>query len=455
MEKRNIDPTFLLNDTEMIHFITHGFHTLHVDLPHPVHQEICYLTDTIFKAAAGNPGNSIYDQIPLLTNIFDHPRVIGALTSLLGPTYRMDCHRHAHKTEPGSPMGSFHQDGSPRQFRGWTRPWRYQHRVRKIVALYFPHPVPAITGPTSIIAGSQYYLKHPIAPESSEHPFIGPAGTLALVHFSLFHRARANLSSKRRLMIKFLFNRTSEPHLPTWNVTPGFNPNFHQLATHLKTHALTRHCALPTAWETIWHWYHGTTSPLDHNNDPAQQLHHLTDPLPAKQIEAAYQLGRCPQALPILLDKLLNSASTERDLVAQALASTPTAVPNLENFLRHNNSPWIRATAADILGDLGHAALTSLPTLIDALDDTDPWVRHNAIQALESLGPKALSAESRVIQALSDPHPFVRFNAISALLNISNDPSMHLPALHRLAQEDQDMQCWKALDSIRQLEHAL
>jgi hypothetical protein len=36
---------FLLNDAEMVHFITHGFHTLHVDLPDAAISALINLSD--------------------------------------------------------------------------------------------------------------------------------------------------------------------------------------------------------------------------------------------------------------------------------------------------------------------------------------------------------------------------------------------------------------------------
>ena len=186
----------LLDDAAMARFIATGYHLVQPDIDADVLTGICRLTHRATKTDS-NPGNAIYDRVPPLQEVFTHPQLVGALTSLLGPGYRMECHRHLHLTQPGSAMGGFHQDGTPRAFKGWNRPWRRWHRPRKLIAVFFPHDVPPEMGPTSLIPGSHYCDRRPDRLEELEMPLVSPAGTVALAHHAIWHRARANASGQR------------------------------------------------------------------------------------------------------------------------------------------------------------------------------------------------------------------------------------------------------------------
>ena len=140
---------FRLNDDEMLAFIARGYHLFHPAIDADIHQAVCAQTRAAFVQGK-NPGNAIYEQVPALAQVLSHPQVVGALTSILGADYHLLCHRHAHLTQPGQAAGGFHQDGTPRALRGWTRPWRYGHRPRKVLLVYFPHAVPKALGPTTL-----------------------------------------------------------------------------------------------------------------------------------------------------------------------------------------------------------------------------------------------------------------------------------------------------------------
>ena len=43
------------------------------------------------------------------------------------------------------------------------------------------------------------------------------AGTVMLVHFDMVHAGISNCSDSDRFMLKFVFNRMSNPSAPTWN----------------------------------------------------------------------------------------------------------------------------------------------------------------------------------------------------------------------------------------------
>ena len=89
----------------------------------------------------------------------------------------------------------------------------------------------------------------------------------------------------------------------------------------------------------------------------------------------------------------------------------PAAVPALTSVLSDDAAWWVRATAADTLGDTGKPAAEAVPALIQALDDSSEWVRRNAVNALGTIG----EGMDALIAALQDDHPLVRSNAVNAL----------------------------------------
>ena len=146
----------LLDDEAMLHFLTRGFVVVKTDVAPEVHTQI--LADAKEALTEGNPGNDILHKAPGLYDIFDDPKMVGTLTSLLGDSFVMHCHRHCHLNpagREGKPF--FHQDGATRRFAGWSRPWRRHHRPRTIMAISYPHPTPVEMGPTGVVPGTPYY----------------------------------------------------------------------------------------------------------------------------------------------------------------------------------------------------------------------------------------------------------------------------------------------------------
>ncbi len=77
---------------------------------------------------------------------------------------------------------------------------------------------------------------------------------------------------------------------------------------------------------------------------------------------------------------------------------------------------WMRAAAADILGDIGAPATPSISALTEAMRDDSEWVRRNATEALGTL--RAKSAVPALARALSDESDRVRHNAALTLIKI-------------------------------------
>ena len=96
-----------------------------------------------------------------------------------------------------------------------------------------------------------------------------------------------------------------------------------------------------------------------------------------------------------------------------------------------------RLAAAEVLANIGPAALPALDALIVALKDPDRDVRHNAAIALGHLGPKAAPAVPALIEALQDKDFVVLFRAATAeaLGEIGPQAKPAVPALVEALKE--------------------
>ena len=205
---------YLLSDAEMQQFIAQGYVQVQADFPGYFHAAVCRQIDAVL-AAEGNPGNNIAPRIPAIAEVFAHPAVSGALTSILGAGYLMHPHRYCHLNSPGSDGQSWHKDDYI-----FDQNIRY-HRCRWVMAFYYPQDVTPDMGPTGVMPGRQWYNgisnADPARATETELGLCGPAGTVSIVHFDSWHRATANRSDKRRYMLKYQFTRMTEPEEPTWN----------------------------------------------------------------------------------------------------------------------------------------------------------------------------------------------------------------------------------------------
>ena len=189
-----MDELSLLNDDQLRHFIVNGYVVVRPGLSAGLHERIFRETGTVFEKE-GNPGNNLLPRVPAVQQILDAPEVRGALTSILGEGYYSQPHRHCHFNPPGSKGQNLHQDGSS----------RWSHHTRRILLFYYPQDTPEELGPTAIVPGSHYYATGEGVAASEELPLCGAAGTVAIVHYDLFHRASPNRSDRKRFMMKFLF----------------------------------------------------------------------------------------------------------------------------------------------------------------------------------------------------------------------------------------------------------
>ena len=254
-----------------------------------------------------------------------------------------------------------------------------------------------------------------------EWPFVVvDPGDVLFVHFDLWHRVSDNTSDRDRYMMKFLFKRTEEATVPSWNAAVGFDPDFDMLAERLKPNhpsdVLLQH---PLVWDFMWRWMRGEVLPEWGDDAPVSVDDAMGALLGADYVaalDAAYSLGRLGKcAVPALMDVLLGDDEDLREIVPAALSAAGAhSVDGLVSALAHRDD-WVRATATDTLADIGLLSIDALPDIRKALGDENDWVRHNAANALAIWGKTADVARDDLVDMLRDREPFVGFNALTAL----------------------------------------
>ena len=415
----------LLTDTQIQDYLTHGYLVLRTGHPDAFHRRVLRQIETLY-ATSGNPGNDILPRVPDLYGILRDPAVDGALRSLLGADYLLHPHRHCHENPRGSGGQEMHQDSyeNDQNVR--------HHRTRWAMAFYYPQDVPLEMGPTAILPASQYYESGAQARQREELALCGAAGTVTIVHYDLWHRAMANTGDRHRYMVKFLFTRMSEPRAATWDHRAAA----FDLAGDDPPASLRRR---------MWDWMRAAewSEPADGALDKWEQV--LGEGTEAERLRAAYALAsRGAEAVPRLVAALRRQAAALRQRNLEADHTNPSqldavfglsavgapAVPAAAALL-DDEAWWVRAAAADVLGDMGETARATVPQLTGALSDESVWVRRNAVEALGYLGSAASTAVPALGRCLSDADSRVRHNAALTLARLGPAAAAAIPALRR------------------------
>ncbi len=448
-----VDKAYLLNEGEMRDFIVNGYIQIQADFPINLHDHIYQQIEEVL-AKEGNPGNNLLPRIPEIQRVFEHPKVCGALTSLLGPDYLMHPHRYCHLNSPGSDEQTWHKDDYV--FDQKVR----HHRFRWVMAFYYPQDVTEDMGPTGVLPGKQYYNTvsdtDPTQSTEQAKTLCGKAGTVTIVNFDSWHRATANRSDKKRYMLKFQFTRMKEPSQPLQSNGYTWQP-----AANDDHPALSRH---------VWNWISQSNiadsihvAPVE-NGSVSQLIAGLRDTDESVSLTSAYALGRKGEAVvPALIQTLRDEAEAWAEINIAKTAANPQggnpadlysaqaltevgqpSVPALISVL--GEASWhARAAAADTLGNLGSLAKEAVPTLIQKLRDESSWVRRNAAEALGIIAAPAAEIVLALTQVLSDSEMLVRLNAVMALAKIGQSADGIVPALAgRLNDEDRYVRYYAA-----------
>jgi HEAT repeat protein len=244
-------------------------------------------------------------------------------------------------------------------------------------------------------------------------------------------------------MLKFLFERLSEPQASSWNHGGGAWP--------AGEGPLEGVCA------EVWNWLRGVpSSAVGSGGAPSPELlDQLREGDQLVRLQAAYQVAACgEQVLPALVEALENEAEAAAEHLWDKMPGNPRgsnppacaaglalavlgrpAVGPLTGLLEHAH--WgVRAMAADTLGNIGPAVQVAVPELASLLADGHPRVRRHAAEALGRVGPGAAPALPALIGCIRDPDVRVRHNACLALAKIGQPAEAAIPLLLETLEDE-------------------
>ena len=434
---------YLLNDQQMKNFIRDGYVTVQTDLPVEFHAAVFQQTENVFEME-GNPGNNLLPRIPMIQEVFDDRWVNGALTSVLGKDYYLQPHRHCHYNPPNSNGQNLHQDGGK----------RWSHYTRWLLALYYPQETPEELGPTGIIPKSHYYGNRDSINDENEIPLCGKAGTVTITNYDLWHRAMPNSSSKKRYMMKFLFARMSEPEVPSWN-----NQDTEWASADISQSDTENDVKM---FHQVWEWHCGQTNGNGHfpssvTIPDSTKIRELVEVLgqdsEPKCIDTAYAISEFgAHAVPALVKQLESESEDIRRYAFCALSAIgKPAVSALITATQHPDW-WVRASAAETLGNIGNSAQAAVPSLIQALQDESEQVRQLAVEALGTTGQHDSTAVPDLALSLQDENERVRRNSVLALARLGRYAHQAVNDLQMVLNDDNRYVRGDAVHALRRID---
>ena len=463
---------YLLNDDAMQRFIVDGYLKLTSNLPREYHTRMYDELEPLDETGPRGH-NNLLPCVPELRRMLEEPKIVGALTSILGPNYYLHFHRHDHVNYPdgAQPLHKDSDDHSHRAMDGLRR----RHATRHVLLFYYPQDTPIAAGPTGIVPRSQYVtrrvvdrlkkesdqrrgeilqeireamdekafvgtqrfkryaemereftVRHPDLVEQIEQtsapweeakiPLTGDAGTITLAHFDIVHgRYTGNVTGKQRHMVKFLFTRNEEPRAPSWRHT---SPEWRGPKDDTQS----------PIWRHIWSWHLGTTDTSKTRRTVDDLTTALVSPDDETAIGSAYELGTTSAGLDVLFGhSLLNAPARPEDtgdLHLRAIAAYgivragEAALPMLLSQIENADADQ-QVRIVDLLGDMATKAADALAAITPLAASPHISVRRATIEALGMITQQQKTLDAAVIdaftQALGDHDAIVARNATFAI----------------------------------------
>lgn len=451
-----METAILLTDKQVQEFLINGYLILQPkSLDRNFHSTIFTEIRTILEQE-GNPGNNVLPRIPQLQYVFDDAVVRGALESLLGVNYAMQPHRHVHSTRPGTPDQFWHKDS----YFGYQKPLRH-HQLRYVMAMYYPQDTTIDMGPTAIKPQSQYdvmsvktyeYNKTLESPDDNNADqkdiyLVCQAGSVVIIHYDIVHRATANQSrDSYRFMFKFQFSRLEEPTQPTWKHDP-VNASYDAADAGL-LQPIVKH---------VWNWMMGRNIAIQQSfsdQDIKNWETYLNNRDGQIRLNAAYNLALNHQ-YNILIQRLHDNKKMHRFEAAYALTAcrySKEAIAELQAVLKKEESNECLAYCiAFIFFEMGSAALSALPLLINMVKTSDSWlVKQYCCEALGTIQANEQHAIDVAVECLanvlvdrnqwedSKESSHVRFTAALSIAKLGSKAVQAIPALKDALYLDQN-----------------
>ncbi|GGF92758.1 HEAT repeat domain-containing protein [Paenibacillus abyssi] len=418
----------LLTDEQMRTFTTQGFLILNTDFSEEFHRQLVDQLNEVYEKE-GNPGNNLLPRIREIQQVFDHPAITGALTSVLGPNYMLHAHRHGHYN--ASPKaGAWHKDS----YWGYKR--MRNHHPWWAMIMYFPQDTPVELGPTGVYPGTQNYETRVFEAEDPQEEALasGKAGTFALIHYDIWHRSTPNVLGQHRYMLKFEFMRTEAPQSPSWNIR---EPEW-KLPVTCNT-PIAQH---PIQWEETWNWLSGKlgsiagTAPADQEKIAALASG-MADSFEPSAQNAAYELAAMgAQGVEALLQGLHSENKAVSRVAAYGLSvSGADAVAGLAAALDSEREKTV-VHAVFALGELRQLAAVAVPRLVQLLDHSSAVIRQAVTESLSMIATPAEEVVSGLIRCLQDEDTQVRFMAGLSLARMGAAADAAVPQLEAALEDE-------------------
>lgn len=394
-----------LSTHQLYEFLDRGYYVFQPeDVPAGIHDRLFEAAERLYAyheklSSTREAINCIADDIqvrePLLHRILESDHLDAVLTSVLGRHYYRYSHSFIHRSSTDDQ--SFHKDsGLPWGLRGGIR----SHRPNWAMIFYYPQETSVRRGATQVLPGTQYWtIDKPIEPHVPGEDRLGgrfeadgiashgdltvrdahlqrqiekldgeiqpehltvPKGSLALVHFDLFHRGTRNLIDEPRFMYKFWYVRTLEPD--------------HRESDTTITYAVSDARRVAVI-KSIANWMQlDPTSPVDHETEPDQNTE-------ARRIDRAYRLG-VDQDIESLVVEFSSPIESVRRAATYGLASSgdTTLARILENI--YHDEVQIRINTAFLIGEIGAASTNHQSALSTCMKDPSSDVRTAACTAI-------------------------------------------------------------------------
>ncbi len=210
-----------LTTLEMARFAARGY----LEFPGLVPEEIgaAFLEEvrarTVPAVDAGTPLARAYPPGSAIHAYLNHPKVVGIIESLVGPSPLVD-HQFTHLAY--SPAVLAKRGAPPADSQHWHQDSTIDTRAAfDIQLMWYPHAVAADMGGTRFLPGSHLRIVSEAAIARyqnivGQRHVVCPAGTVLALHHGVWHGGGANRAPQNRLMFKVRLNPTV-PQVRLWN----------------------------------------------------------------------------------------------------------------------------------------------------------------------------------------------------------------------------------------------
>jgi len=211
-----------LTDRQVIDFCRNGFLILPGAVPEEINRRVVDYLDTVDSTYEPTP---IMEQDWFVEGVLKNSQAAGAVRSLLGRNFTLPAIISNHRGALPSPHPqSWHRDGGS----------LYTPKLEYLQVFYWPEECTDDMGPTEVLPGSHFLrTKAPLMAHygriAGSVSCAGPAGTIFLTVYSIWHRRTRATSGPRgrspfRNLLKYNYWRTAAP-CRDWRIEPACDFN--------------------------------------------------------------------------------------------------------------------------------------------------------------------------------------------------------------------------------------